>query len=52
LVAGEGRGDLWGVAGISDEFYRFNYFPAYAPLLAGLALILAFFATLLLFRKP
>jgi plastocyanin len=51
LVVGKGSGDLWGVAGISDEFYRFNYLPRNAPLLAGLILILSFVVTLLLFRK-
>jgi plastocyanin len=52
LVVGEGSGNLWGVAGVSDEFYRFNYLPGYVPVLVVLVLILAFFATFLLLRRP
>jgi plastocyanin len=42
LVVGAGSGDLWGVPGVSDEFYRFNYLPKHAALLAILFLSLAF----------
>lgn len=52
LVVGEGSGDLWNVAGVSDEFYRFNYLPAYAPLLAFLVLGLTFFTALWLAKRP
>ena len=48
LVVGKGSGDLWGVAGISDQFLRFSYLPGWVPLLAGLALLLGFAATLLI----
>ncbi|MEE8339942.1 MAG: hypothetical protein V3R56_07335 [Xanthomonadales bacterium] len=46
LVVGRGSGKLWGVAGISDEFYRHSYLPPYAPLLAVLAFSFAFLASL------
>lgn len=36
LVVGKGSGKLWGVAGISDEFYRESYLPSNTPLLAAL----------------
>ena len=52
LVVGAGSGDLWSVAGVSDEFYRSNYLPRYAPLLAGLGLAFAFLASLLLLKRP
>jgi hypothetical protein len=51
LVVGEGSGDLWNVAGVSDEFYRFNYLPGYAPLLAFLVLGFTFFTALWLAKK-
>lgn len=51
LKVGEGSGDLWGVAGVSDEFYRSSYLPEYASLLAGLVFILTFAATFFLSRK-
>jgi plastocyanin len=51
LVVGKGSGDLWGVPGVSDEFYRFNYLPGYAPLLAALVLTIAFLASLYLSRR-
>lgn len=37
LVVGRGSGDLWGVAGISDDYFRADYLPRAAWLLAGLA---------------
>ena len=52
LVVGAGSGDLWSVAGVSDEFYRSNYLPRYAPLLAGLGLAFAFLASFLLLKRP
>ena len=51
LVVGKGSGDLWGVPGVSDEFYRFNYLPGYAPLLAALFLTIEFLASLYLSRR-
>jgi hypothetical protein len=51
LVVGKGSGDLWGVPGVSDDFYRFNYLPGYASLLGLLVLVLAFVATLWLAKK-
>jgi plastocyanin len=51
LVVGKGSGDLWGVPGVSDEFYRFNYLPATAPLLASLVFTFAFLASLWLSRR-
>lgn len=52
LVVGKGSGDLWGVPGVSDEFYRFNYLPGHASLLAALVLAFAFLASFWLLRKP
>jgi len=51
LVVGDGSGDLWGVAGVSDDFYRFSYLPRHAFLLAVLVLVFAFLATLWLAKK-
>ncbi|MEJ8567146.1 cupredoxin domain-containing protein [Elongatibacter sediminis] len=52
LVVGAGSGDLWGVAGISDDFYRSSYLPGatWAWLAAALAagLVLGF----ALLRRP
>jgi plastocyanin len=52
LVVGKGSGNLWGVPGVSDEFYRFNYLPGHAPLLAALVLAFAFLTSLWLLRRP
>lgn len=51
LVVGNGSGNLWGVAGVSDAFYRFSYLPGYASLLVILTLVFAFVATLWLAKK-
>lgn len=51
LVVGNGSGDLWNVTGISDEFYRFSYFPGYAPLLAFLVISVTFLTTLVLIKR-
>jgi plastocyanin len=51
LVVGEGSGDLWGVAGVSDEFYRFNYLPGRTALLAVLVLTFAFVTTFWFMRR-
>jgi plastocyanin len=52
LVVGKGNGDLWGVPGVSDEFYRFNYLPPHVSLLAALVLTCAFLASLWLLKRP
>jgi plastocyanin len=46
LVVGKGSGDLWGVSGISDEFYRHSYLPPQTPLLAALVFAIAFLTSL------
>jgi hypothetical protein len=51
LVVGKGSGDLWGVAGISNGFYRFSYLPPYTPVLAALILLIAFLTTLWIFGR-
>ena len=51
LVVGRGSGDLWGVPGVSDQFYRSNYLPEYAPVLAALVFTLALIAVSWLFGK-
>jgi plastocyanin len=51
LVIGAGSGDLWGVAGISDQFFRYSYLPRYVTLLAGLMLIVSFLVSLRLLKK-
>lgn len=51
LVVGEGSGDLWGVPGVSDEFYRFNYLPLSMPLVAALVLAIAFLASFYLSKR-
>lgn len=42
LVVGRGGGDLWGVPGISDPFYRGSYLPYGAPAVAAAAFALGF----------
>jgi len=51
LVVGAGSGNLWGVAGVSDDFFRFPYLPRNTAWLAVLILVFAFFATLMLLKK-
>ncbi len=51
LVVGEGSGNLWGVAGISDEFYRHSDLPPHAPLLAALVFTIALLASLWISTK-
>lgn len=48
LVVGKGSGNLWGVPGVSDDFYRSSYLPANASLLAVVAAALAFLASFFL----
>ena len=52
LVVGTGSGDLWGVSGISDPFFRFSYLPRNMTLLAILVLIFSFIISLKLTQKP
>jgi plastocyanin len=51
LVVGKGSGNLWGVAGVSDEFYRYSYLPGQASLLAALVLVFAFAVTFWFVKK-
>ena len=51
LVVGDGSGDLWGVTGISDQFRRFSYLPAYAPVLFVVILIGSFLLSLKMIKK-
>ena len=52
LVVGEGSGDLWSVAGVSDSFRRASYLPAFSvPALAVLT-FLVFTLTLIAIKKP
>ncbi|HZW60544.1 MAG TPA: hypothetical protein VFE85_09625 [Woeseiaceae bacterium] len=44
LVVGAGSGDLWGVPGVSDAFYRASYVPAMAGVLVVSAALCAFAA--------
>lgn len=50
LVVGRGSGDLWGVTGITDAFYRFPYLPERSMQLAVAALAAGFALTILLVR--
>lgn len=51
LVVGSGSGDLWGVPGVSDGFYRSSYLPAHTSWLFLLVLMLAFAGSLRLFKN-
>jgi plastocyanin len=51
LVVGAGSGNLWGVAGISDQFYRSAYLPQHALLLALLVMVASFLLTISLSKK-
>jgi len=51
LVVGRGSGDLWGVAGVSDDFYRASYLPPNTLFLAILAGLSAFVAVLWILAK-
>jgi hypothetical protein len=53
LVVGRGSGDLWGVAGVSDDFRRSDYLPGFAPaLVAGAVALAALLAWLALRGSP
>jgi len=53
LIVGKGGGDLWGVTGVTDAFYRFSYLPQKSMLVLALTLVGGFLLTLFLigFRK-
>ena len=53
LIVGRGGGDLWGVTGITDAFYRFSYLPKKSMLFLAMTLIAGFLGTLFLvgYRK-
>ncbi|MBT8079845.1 MAG: hypothetical protein KJO31_14805 [Gammaproteobacteria bacterium] len=42
LVVGRGSGDLWGIAGVSDAFYRSSYLPRHVGWWAVTAALVAF----------
>ncbi len=48
LIVGKGGGDLWGVTGITDAFYRFSYLPEKSMLVLAMTLIGGFLLTLFL----
>lgn len=50
LIVGRGNGDLWGVTGITDAFYRFPYLPDSSLVLAVVALAAGFLLTFVLVR--
>jgi hypothetical protein len=50
LVVGKGSGDLWGVAGISDQFFRSHYLPRHTFVLASLILLLSFLLSIRLLK--
>jgi plastocyanin len=51
LVVGKGSGDLWGIPGISDGFYRSAYLPRNTLLFAVMLLGIGFLAALWMQRK-
>ena len=51
LVVGGGSGDLWGVTGVSDPFYRSSYLPRYVFVLVVLALIFSLFISLKMTKR-
>jgi len=51
LKVGSGSGDLWGVAGVSDQFYRSDYLPGPILLLVIPVLIFSFLLSIWLAKK-
>lgn len=45
LVVGSGSGDLWGVTGVSDQFFRSSYWPRNTYLWVAVALLVGFLAS-------
>ncbi len=52
LVVGVGSGDLWGVKGVSDQFYRSGYLPPKTIVMVVLILLFSFFFSLRLLKNP
>jgi plastocyanin len=50
LIVGSGGGDLWGVTGITDAFYRFSYLPDKSVQFAATTLIVGFLLTFFIVR--
>jgi len=46
LIVGRGSGDLWGIPGVSDQFYRFSYLPLHTPVLLAVIFLMAFLLSL------
>lgn len=51
VIVGKGSGDLWGIKGISDAFYRSSYLPRSALLLVAGMLLLGFVVAALMRRR-
>jgi plastocyanin len=51
LIVGKGSGDLWAVAGISDQFFRSGYLPEFTPWLVGIIILISFLVSAHLLRK-
>lgn len=51
LVVGSGSGDLWGVRGVSDAFFRAAYLPGKTPLWILLGMLCGFLGTLLFLKR-
>ena len=51
LVVGAGSGDLWAVAGVSDQFYRSDYLPANVNSILAFIIIISFLVSLRLLKK-
>ena len=50
LIVGSGAGDLWGVTGITDSFYRFSYLPEKSMHIAATLLVGGFLFTFFVAR--
>ena len=51
LVVGEGSGNLWGVKGVSDQFYRSGYLPPQLKTMILMGLLIAFLLSVRLLRN-
>jgi plastocyanin len=51
LLVGGGNGDLWGVPGISSDFFRADYLASNTVILVLVASLLGFFGTLFIVRR-
>jgi plastocyanin len=52
LVVGAGSGNLWGVDGISDQFFRSSYLPTWAMTSLLFVLFISFLISLRLLKRP